>query len=210
MHFHTYKGIALAYGGCGIGRYNIEGRVVVDTKTYHRLNANQAFSVSPLKSALEKQAKKQRSQLYDDNDETAETLDLVPQDKLEIDPLTDEQCMLASSTVRGFSFSEKQWLDFFVDKLSPVDWNPNCFEQLVLPEAQKDLVKALVATHIQQRLGFDDIVKGKGKGLIFVLHGSPGVGKTLTAETVAEFCKRPCTWSALVTWALRVLSWMNV
>ena len=99
--------------------------------------------------------------------------------------------MLANSMVRGFSFSEKRWLDFFVDNTTPVDWNPNCFEQLVLPNAQKDLVKALVATHVQQRLSFDDIVKGKGKGLILVLHGPPGVGKTLTAETVAEYTKRP-------------------
>ena len=105
--------------------------------------------------------------------------------------VSDEQCLLASAMVRGFSFTEKRWLDFFLDKLSPVDWDPNCFDQLVLPAAQKDLVKALVATHVEQRLGFDDIVKGKGKGLILVLHGSPGVGKTLTAETVAEYCKRP-------------------
>jgi len=31
----------------------------------------------------------------------------------------------------------------------------------------------------------------KGKGLIFLLHGSPGTGKTLTAELVAEHTKRP-------------------
>lgn len=189
MHFRNYKGIALEYTSCGISRYNIDGRVVIDTKTYHRLNANQSFSVNAFKSDQDKLSKRQRIQ--EDDDEKLETLDLIPEAKLELDPLSDKQCMLANSMVRGFSFSEKRWLDFFIDKLSPVDWNPNCFEQLVLPAAQKELVKALVATHVQERLGFDDIVKGKGKGLILVLHGNPGVGKTLTAETVAEYCKRP-------------------
>lgn len=31
-----------------------------------------------------------------------------------------------------------------------------------------------------------DLVRGKGKGLIILLHGAPGVGKTSTAETVAD------------------------
>jgi SpoVK/Ycf46/Vps4 family AAA+-type ATPase len=57
-------------------------------------------------------------------------------------------------------------------------------------------VQALVAEHTQRTTdpnsqGFDDIVKGKGRGLILVLHGPPGVGKTLTAECVAEFSHRP-------------------
>lgn len=193
MHFCCYNGIALEQTNCGIERYNIEGRVVVDTKTYHRLNANFAFSLRPFKS--DGKQKIRRNQ-YDDNydsydDEAEETIDLVPEDKLKLDPLTDDDCLLANATVRGFSFSEKRWLDFFVDKLDSPGWNSDCFKQLVLPEAQKDLVQALVANHTQKRNGFDDIVKGKGKGLILVLHGPPGVGKTLTAETVAEYCKRP-------------------
>ncbi|MBA7492576.1 hypothetical protein ES702_03126 [subsurface metagenome] len=55
-----------------------------------------------------------------------------------------------------------------------------------------------MAEHTQRNAGagpksgnFDDIVKNKGLGLILVLHGPPGVGKTLTAECVAEFSKRP-------------------
>lgn len=37
----------------------------------------------------------------------------------------------------------------------------------------------------------DDLVRGKGKGLIILLHGAPGVGKTSTAECVAEYTNRP-------------------
>jgi predicted ATPase with chaperone activity len=29
---------------------------------------------------------------------------------------------------------------------------------------------------------FDDLVTGKGNGLVMLLHGSPGTGKSLTAE----------------------------
>lgn len=36
-----------------------------------------------------------------------------------------------------------------------------------------------------------DIVEGKGKGLVILLHGPPGVGKTLTAETVALATHKP-------------------
>jgi SpoVK/Ycf46/Vps4 family AAA+-type ATPase len=36
-----------------------------------------------------------------------------------------------------------------------------------------------------------DLIRGKGKGLIILLHGEPGVGKTSTAECIADFTKRP-------------------
>lgn len=36
-----------------------------------------------------------------------------------------------------------------------------------------------------------DYVKGKGEGLVFLLHGKPGVGKTYTAECIAANAERP-------------------
>ncbi|RDL38442.1 uncharacterized protein BP5553_02782 [Venustampulla echinocandica] len=56
---------------------------------------------------------------------------------------------------------------------------------------QKDMILSLVNIHSDQRVAFDDVIKGKGKGMIFLLHGVPGVGKTLTAESVADYTKRP-------------------
>jgi hypothetical protein len=97
-------------------------------------------------------------------------------------PLTEEQCMHATNLVCGFAFSEKKWVEFYVDRLAPVEWNEGAFEHLVLPARQKSLVKALVESHMREATegGFDDVIKGKGRGLISILHGPPGVGKTLT------------------------------
>ncbi|KAJ9623984.1 hypothetical protein H2203_005431 [Taxawa tesnikishii (nom. ined.)] len=35
------------------------------------------------------------------------------------------------------------------------------------------------------------MIEGKGQGLIILLHGAPGTGKTLTAESVAELAEKP-------------------
>ncbi|KAK0716196.1 AAA family ATPase [Lasiosphaeris hirsuta] len=193
QNFREYKGVATDADG---GRFNIDGRVMVDTHTFHRIEADDAYNVAPFpkpKPAVPFGTKRKQSLTSDD-------WDLIPEqdaaaERKALAPLTDDQALLASAVVRGFSFTEKKFLEFFVDRLRPVDWNTSCFEQLVLPESQKELVQALVAEHTQRSAaagrGFDDIVKGKGQGLILVLHGPPGVGKTLTAECVAEFSRRP-------------------
>lgn len=67
------------------------------------------------------------------------------------------------------------------------------FEELVLPEGHKDMVVSLISQHFRDKESVtadedqNDIVRGKGKGLIILLHGLPGVGKTTTAE-VSPIC----------------------
>lgn len=71
------------------------------------------------------------------------------------------------------------------------------FDQLVLPDGHKKMVVSLIAQHFRDKESAmadeeqTDIVRGKGKGLIILLHGLPGVGKTTTAEGVAELFKKP-------------------
>lgn len=65
-------------------------------------------------------------------------------------------------------------------------------EKLVLEKEEKALLLAITSNHQNDKpVHFDDFIPNKGKGIIILLSGPPGVGKTLTAEVVAEKTKRP-------------------
>jgi ATP-dependent 26S proteasome regulatory subunit len=94
---------------------------------------------------------------------------------------TDEEILLCRGTVHGFSMTLKRWGEFAVTNVKKFEYNATAFDDLVIPMVQKQLIRSLVNDHEQSSSSFDDLIAGKGKGLIFLLHGPPGVGKTLTA-----------------------------
>ncbi|KAF2799847.1 hypothetical protein K505DRAFT_230068 [Melanomma pulvis-pyrius CBS 109.77] len=105
---------------------------------------------------------------------------------------TEEELLIASPVVLGFSFSEKFWLEFSLQSISEIEWNKEAFESLVLAKHYKQNLKGLVSSHrFNAAKTIDDVIQGKGKGMVVVLHGPPGVGKTLTAESIAEYLRCP-------------------
>lgn len=83
----------------------------------------------------------------------------------------------------GLTFPE---VEFNVEKILPIEWNEEAFANLVLPSDRKMLLQSLVEAHNAELSGFDDFIKGKGRGLVVNLFGPPGVGKTLSAEATSE------------------------
>jgi Cdc6-like AAA superfamily ATPase len=77
-----------------------------------------------------------------------------------------------------------------VKDLRPPIWNKRAFRQLVLDAQKKELMEAMIKIHVQSNMS-TDVIEGKGNGLIILLHGGPGTGKTLTAESVAELAEKP-------------------
>lgn len=59
--------------------------------------------------------------------------------------------------------------------------NREAFSHLIIRENKKKLILSLVSEHGSEDDDSDDHITGKGKGLVFLLHGPPGVGRTLTA-----------------------------
>lgn len=52
------------------------------------------------------------------------------------------------------------------------------------------LVKILTAQYGRNTAWSADFIRSKGEGQIFLLHGPPGVGKTYTAECIAESTRK--------------------
>jgi hypothetical protein len=95
--------------------------------------------------------------------------------------LSEEELLLCCHEVRGFSLVWRKWATLHVDNIEEVQFNTGAFDQLVFSEEKKDLILSLVNQQHEDGAGFDDMIQGKGRGLVFLLHGPPGVGKTLTA-----------------------------
>ncbi|KAG9233398.1 P-loop containing nucleoside triphosphate hydrolase protein [Amylocarpus encephaloides] len=95
--------------------------------------------------------------------------------------LTAYQLLLATNTLRGYSLKDKSWLKLDLNGFKEMSWNDRAFSSLILPNDTKDL----------QFQSFDDVIEGKGKGIIMLLSGPPGVGRTLTSEAVAETMRVP-------------------
>lgn len=77
-----------------------------------------------------------------------------------------------------------------VDSIRDVKWNERAFNNLVADGDTKEMILALVTNQLASEKG-TDLIENKGNGLILLLHGSPGTGKTYTAESVAEIAKKP-------------------
>ncbi|KAK3903420.1 hypothetical protein C8A05DRAFT_14621 [Staphylotrichum tortipilum] len=109
-------------------------------------------------------------------------------------PLTRTQLLLCAPTVRGYSLKLQQWGFLSATGITPITFNDAAFPNLMLPPTYKELIlsfPAVPAAVSPPPPKFDDLIQGKGLGVILLLVGNPGTGKTLTAEAVADKVRRP-------------------
>lgn len=99
-------------------------------------------------------------------------------------PMPESTKLLCPARMPGFSLRDRCWGWLLIDepRLSEIEWKEDPFQHLVMEEQKKKLVQTLVKGHLKGGgVDFEDLVAGKGKGLVILLRGPPGLGKTLTA-----------------------------
>lgn len=95
--------------------------------------------------------------------------------------LEDADLLICSTQMPGFSLTLKSWGLFNVSDITEVQFSRHAFDGLVLPSDKKAMILSLVESRSEESLPSDDVIRGKEAGIIFLLHGPPGVGKTFTA-----------------------------
>ncbi|KAL6700579.1 NACHT domain-containing protein [Trichoderma pleuroticola] len=119
-------------------------------------------------------------------------------DKEVIQALNGDSLVVLPKRLVVFSLMQRKFVHVNISCLKTIE-GANVFNLLSINPRHKQMVRSLVQEHFrkkkQQHLGqevqYQDLIKGKGTGLVFLLHGVPGVGKTATAEAVALENRKP-------------------
>lgn len=90
--------------------------------------------------------------------------------------------------VKCFDFAMRSHCMMHVDYIEVKTFASNLREKLVLPEKDKTFIDMLMES---SKIKVSDIVAGKAGGVTILSTGTPGTGKTLTAEIYAEEVKKP-------------------
>ncbi|KAF4996164.1 hypothetical protein FGRMN_4656 [Fusarium graminum] len=203
LTYCSYNGIALHPGDGGIEKHNVECRVLVDVVGYNKYHLAQGKreNKDPEIEVVDVSRRRRRQDLAESKREGKHPKSQQKRLNEEDQGKNSEELLqkpgelaFMSELIGGYALKNKLWVYFYVEDLEPIIWNDRAYSHLVFDEQQKDLVLSFVENHNlanSASKAMEDVIVGKGQGLIMLLSGPPGTGKTLMAEAIADRTHRP-------------------
>lgn len=117
-------------------------------------------------------------------------------------PTTRRDFALLPKRIFAYAVWERKFVNIDSRYLKPANEKgkeDETFKKLEIDPRNKRMIESLVHAHFLKKkesedgieLGSQDLIRGKGRGVVILLHGVPGVGKTATAEAVAQKWNKP-------------------
>ncbi len=100
-----------------------------------------------------------------------------------------EECASRLPFVRVYSLDLKEYVFVDVEDVVEYEFDEQAMSRLHLPDEMLSILTRVFDTSVESLFG--DLIDGKHGGMVILACGSPGVGKTLTAEVYAEHSQRP-------------------
>ncbi|KAG5770792.1 hypothetical protein H9Q69_003043 [Fusarium xylarioides] len=203
LAYCSYNGIALHPGESSVEKHNVECRVLVDVVGFNKYHLAQGKreNKDPEIEVVDVSRRRRKQDLAEAKPEGKHPKTQQKRLNEEVQAKNKEELLqkpkeLAFMTelIGGYALKNKLWVYFYVEDLEPLVWNDQAYSHLVFDEQQKDLVLSFVENHSLANganTAMEDVIVGKGQGLIMLLSGPPGTGKTLMAEAIADRTHRP-------------------
>ncbi|KAK3332796.1 hypothetical protein B0T19DRAFT_439608 [Cercophora scortea] len=112
----------------------------------------------------------------------------------------EEYSMLLPRRLVAYVLRERRFVQVDALSLRHLPKQDRLLKDLKINPGHKRMIRSLVKAHFRNReiqrerplIGLNqDLIQGKGAGLFILLHGAPGVGKTATAEAIAQSNNKP-------------------
>ncbi|OJD40335.1 atpase aaa+ type core protein [Diplodia corticola] len=119
-------------------------------------------------------------------------------DFMSIDPVEDprskmtkDHLFLLCPAIISFALKTKEWHVYNVENMRELQ-EPKYIPDTHIGDENLDIINALSYRQIHSKDKWSaDFIKDKGEGVVVLLHGPPGVGKTYTVESTAVATRRP-------------------
>ncbi|KAJ5692483.1 hypothetical protein N7462_001906 [Penicillium macrosclerotiorum] len=115
-------------------------------------------------------------------------------------PVGEQDYVLLPRRLFVYSLQDRKFVSVDIRNLRYIVNQGEAFKSVIISKEHKHTINALVDVHFERK-DFEndptmvslnqDTLRNKGRGLVILLHGVPGVGKTSTAEAVAQAKKKP-------------------